>query len=200
MNRIRPEIRNAVARALALALLTSAAAHAGPLGGEVIAGSATIDSTLGNTTIHQASQSAVLNWQSFDIDAGESVRFVQPSSQAVALNRVLSADPSRILGHLVANGTVFLVNPNGVVFGAEARVNVGGLVASTRDIAVSDFLAGKYRFSGDSSGSVLNQGLIEADGGYVALLGAKVSNEGVISARLGTVAILVSPLSCRSPS
>src|SRR3569833_1633083 len=125
MNRIRPEIRNAVARALALAVLASGAAQAGPLGAEVVAGRATIDSTQGSTTIHQASQSAVLNWQSFDIDAGESVRFVQPSSQAVALNRVLSADPSCILGRLSANGTVFLVNPNGVVFGAEARVSVG---------------------------------------------------------------------------
>src|SRR5262245_34393834 len=143
-------------RALASTLLTVAAlasvpaTHAAPAGGEVVAGNASIVSTPGNTTIHQTSQNAALNWQSFDIDVGESVRFVQPNSQSVALNRVLSADPSRILGQLSANGTVFLVNPNGILFGADARVNVGGLVASTRDIAVSDFLAGNYRFNGSS--------------------------------------------------
>ncbi len=68
-------------------------------------------------------------------------------------------------------------------------MNVGGLVASTLNISDSDFMAGKYNFSGASTASILNQGSINADGGYVALLGANVSNQGVISAKLGTVAL-----------
>ncbi|MDB6043306.1 MAG: hypothetical protein JWM63_1857, partial [Gammaproteobacteria bacterium] len=175
--------------AVAAALVLSPVSHASPAGGAVVAGSATISNAAKNTTINQTSQNAVLNWQSFNIGTGESVRFVQPNGQSVALNRVLGTDPSSILGSLSANGKVFLVNPNGILFGTGAQVTVGALVASTRDISVSDFLAGHYKFSGDGHGSVVNQGSIQAAGGYVALLGASVSNQGVISAKLGTVAL-----------
>jgi len=85
-------------------------------------------------TINQSSQNAAINWQGFSIGQGESVSFVQPNGSAVALNRVLGADPSSIMGSLSANGKVFLVNPNGVLFGQGAQVNVGGLVASTLNI------------------------------------------------------------------
>jgi filamentous hemagglutinin family protein len=174
---------------VAVALALGSNSHAAPTGGTVVAGNANITSTPGNTTINQSSQSAVLNWQSFDVGVTEAVRFVQPNSSSVALNRVLGADPSSILGSLSANGKVFLVNPNGILFGTGAQVNVGGLVASTRDIANSDFLAGRYTFSGNSNAGILNQGAINADGGYVALLGATVSNQGVIAAKLGSVAL-----------
>ena len=172
---------------LALAFVTHA--YALPAGGVVAAGAASIAQGTGSTTITQTSQNAALHWQSFQIGAQESVRFVQPNSNSVALNRVLGPDPSSILGNLSANGKVFLVNPNGILFGKSASVNVGGLVASTLGITDSDFMAGTYHFNGAGAGSVLNQGSINASGGYVALLGASVSNEGVIAARLGTVAL-----------
>ncbi|WP_426192097.1 YDG domain-containing protein, partial [Massilia sp. DWR3-1-1] len=180
-----------VLKALAASLLMAfgGQALAGPVGGVVVAGSATIGSGAGTTTITQGSQNVALNWQSFNIAKGEAVNFVQPNSQAVALNRVLGADPSSILGSLSANGKVFLVNPNGILFGRGASVNVGGLVASTLNLSDSDFLAGRYKFSGTSSAAVRNEGSINADGGYVALLGAAVSNQGTINARLGTVAL-----------
>src|SRR6202012_5128870 len=97
---------------------------------------------------------------------GEAVRFVQPNSNAVALNRVTGSDPSSILGSLTANGKVFLVNPNGVLFGANAQVNVGGLVASTLNIANADFMAVRYSFSGTGGGAVLNGGGINANRGH----------------------------------
>ena len=175
--------------ALSLMLAFGSNAYAGPTGGVVSAGSASIAGGAGTTTINQSSQNVAINWQSFSIGQGEAVRFVQPNSSSVALNRVLGSDPSSILGSLSANGKVFLVNPNGILFGQGAQVNVGGLVASTLNITDSDFMAGKYNFSGASKGSILNQGSINADGGYVALLGANVSNQGVISAKLGTVAL-----------
>jgi filamentous hemagglutinin family protein len=130
-----------------------------------------------------------INWPSFNIGPGEAVQFVQPNRNSVALNRVLGSDPSSIFGSLQANGQVFLVNPNGILFGKGAQVNVGGLVASILNIADADFMTGRYNFAGGSGATILNQGSINADGGYVALLGANVSNDGVISARLGTVAI-----------
>jgi filamentous hemagglutinin family protein len=175
--------------AVSVMLAFGANALAQPTGGVVAAGAATISTGATSTTINQSTQNAVINWQSFNIAAGQSVQFVQPNSNSVALNRVLGADPSNILGSLSANGKVFLVNPNGILFGRGASVNVGGLLASTLDISNSDFMAGNYKFSGNGTGAVLNQGNINADGGYVALLGANVSNEGVISAQLGSVVL-----------
>ena len=175
--------------AFSLMLAFGSNIYAAPTGGAVSAGSASIASSTGTTTINQASQNVAINWQSFSIGQKEAVRFVQPNSSSVALNRVLGSDASNILGSLSANGKVFLVNPNGILFGQGAQVNVGGLVASTLGISDSDFMAGKYNFTGAGKGAILNQGTIKAEGGYVALLGANVSNEGVISARLGTVAL-----------
>jgi filamentous hemagglutinin family protein len=163
--------------------------YANPTGGTVSAGAASIAGGAGKMTIKQTSQNVAINWQGFSIGTGEAVRFAQPNSSSVALNRVLGPNPSNILGSLSANGKVFLVNPNGILFGKGASVNVGGLVASTRGITDSDFMAGKYNFTGTGNGAVINQGSINADGGYVALLGANVSNEGVITAKLGTVAL-----------
>jgi filamentous hemagglutinin family protein len=176
--------------AVSLMLACGASAYAQPVGGVVSAGSATIGGAPGSMTITQTTPNVAINWQSFGIKAGESVQFVQPASSSVALNRVVGADPSGIFGSLTSNGKVFLVNPNGVLFGHGASVNVGGLVASTLAITDANFMANNYKFSGAGAGTVLNQGAIHAaDGGYVALLGANVSNQGVVTAQLGTVAL-----------
>ncbi len=181
-----------VARAMLGAFLAGGVAgvHGGPLGPEVSAGTGKINQAGSVTTVDQSSPRLSINWRSFSIGAGETVAFRQPSAQAIALNRVLGQDASVILGNLSANGQVFLLNPNGVLFGAGARVDVGGIVASTLGLSDADFMAGRYTFSGSGSGSVLNRGTIRAaDGGYVALVGPRVANEGLITARLGTVAL-----------
>ncbi|MFH1872743.1 MAG: filamentous hemagglutinin N-terminal domain-containing protein [Pseudomonadota bacterium] len=178
-------------KALAVSLMIAFGAnvYALPVGGVVAEGGASISSAAGSTTINQTSQNVAINWQSFSIGVGEAVQFVQPNSSSIALNRVLGPDPSSILGSLSANGKVFLLNPNGVLFGHGAQVNVGGLVASTLNMSDGDFMAGRYHFAGNSKATVLNQGTINAPGGYVALLGAEVGNDGIILARLGTVAL-----------
>ena len=165
-------------------------AGAEPVGGVVVSGQASIASQGSVTTINQSSQQAIVNWRQFSIAPQETVNFVQPNAFAVTLNRVVGNEQSVIAGALNANGRVFIVNSAGVLFTKSAEVNVGGLVASTLDISDSDFKAGKYIFSGNSTGSVVNQGNIHAQhGGYVALLGNNVSNDGVITATLGTVAL-----------
>ncbi|AHL77234.1 filamentous hemagglutinin [Stutzerimonas stutzeri] len=163
-----------------------------PNGGQVVAGSGSISTPAANQmVIDQSSNKLAVDWQSFDIGTGHKVTFNQPGTDSIALNRVLGADGSKIMGTLEANGRVFLINPNGVLFGAGASVNVGGLVASTLNISNSDFEAGNYRFQGTgNNASVINNGQITtADGGSVALLGGTVSNNGLIVANQGTVAM-----------
>ncbi|GLR65403.1 hypothetical protein GCM10010909_00810 [Acidocella aquatica] len=173
-----------------LMLASRTNSYALPVNGTVVAGSANIANTTTMVTVSQTSQNAVINWQSFSIGQNEAVTFDQPNSSSVTLNRVVGGDPSAILGSLSANGQVFLVNPNGILFAKGAQVNVGGLVASTLDVSNANFMAGSYKFAGSSGAGVFNQGAITAgSGGYVALLGAKVDNEGVITAQLGTVAL-----------
>lgn len=172
------------------AALLPLAALANPTGGTVVAGQASIGSAGSLTTIQQQSASAVINWQQFGIGAGETVQFLQPSASAAVLNRVIGGDPSAILGNLTANGRVFLINPQGVMFGAGARVDVGGLVASTLDIRNDDFMAGRYVLAGDSSAAISNDGVLTArDGGFVVLAAGNVQNGGLIQTRLGDVVL-----------
>ncbi|SFQ89893.1 filamentous hemagglutinin family N-terminal domain-containing protein, partial [Halopseudomonas formosensis] len=163
-----------------------------PSGGTVVTGVGSIEQFDKHLSITQGSERLAIEWQQFNIGAGNRVSFNQPSASAIALNRVIGTDGSRIMGQLDANGRVFLINPNGVLFGKNAQVDVGGLVASTLDISNEDFAAGNYRFRGNgNNAAIINKGHITAaDGGAVALLGGHVSNEGVISARLGSVALV----------
>jgi filamentous hemagglutinin family protein len=181
-------LASALASGLALSGTTAFAADALPRGGNVVAGQASIAQSGSAMTITQSTSRAAIDWQGFSIGQGNTVNFVQPSSGAVALNRVLGADPSTIAGALKANGQVFLVNPNGILFTPSAQVNVGGLVASTLNLSNEDFLAGRYQFSGTSSNAVVNQGNLQAaPGGTVALLAARISNTGNIAADGGNI-------------
>lgn len=174
-----------------LSLAAAAAAHAGPQDGIVTRGSATISTPdLNLTQIDQGSHNASINWQSFDVAAQERVIFNQPSASSVALNRILTQDPSQIHGSITANGRVFLINPNGIIFGASSRINVGSLVASSLDIADVDAVTGRYTFNTAAirSGAISNSGQITAaDGGSVTLLGGSVVNNGLIVADYGSV-------------
>ena len=152
----------------------------------VSAGTAGI-ATVGNTTtINQSSQRVAIDWTSLSTRANEALIFNQPNASAIALNRITGSSPSELLGSLTANGQVFILNPNGVLFGAGSQVNVGGLVASTLSMSNADFMNGNHVFTG-SGGSVVNKGtLTAAPGGYLALLAPEVRNEGVMTAKLGT--------------
>ncbi|TAK62426.1 filamentous hemagglutinin N-terminal domain-containing protein [Methylobacter sp.] len=170
--------------------LTAAVAQAEPIGGQVVSGSGSIEQSGTTTTINQASQNLSVNWQSFNIAPQETVNFQQPSTSAIAVNRIADTNGTQILGHLNANGQVYLINPNGILFGQGAQVNVGGLVASTLDMSDSALNSNERTFSGSGTGSVINKGTITAaNGGSVALLGNTVSNQGTITAQLGTVAL-----------
>jgi filamentous hemagglutinin family protein len=167
-------------------------ALAAPSGGVVVGGQASIGGSGGNVVVNQTSNAAIINWQQFSVGSSEYVLFNQPSASAAVLNRVVGGNASEILGNISANGRVFIINPNGVMFGQGSKVDVGGLVASTLNVSDSDFMKGRYVMTGSPSGTaaVSNAGRITAaDGGFVVLAGSQVSNSGLIQARLGTVAL-----------
>ncbi|WP_448664718.1 MBG domain-containing protein [Sphingomonas sp. CJ20] len=162
-----------------------------PSGGTVVAGSVQIATDGATMTVDQATARGIINWQRFDIGEQGSVVFRQPDANAVTLNRVISGAGSTIAGRMSANGKVYVVNPNGVLFSNTAQVDVGGLVASTADIADVDFLAGRDVFAlGGATGSIVNDGRITtAPGGSVVLIGGTVTNNGAIRAEGGDVAL-----------
>jgi filamentous hemagglutinin family protein len=156
-----------------------------PIGGQVVSGIGTIAQSGNLTTINQGSQNLSVNWKSFNVGSNETVNFLQPSASAIAVNRIYDTNGSQILGHLNANGQVWLINPNGILFGKSAQVNVGGLVASTLDSIQQN--GSSVSFSGKGAGRIINQGTI--NGHYVALIGNTVSNTGMITANLGSAAL-----------
>ena len=162
-------------------MLAGGAALANPSGPTVAHGTVQFARPGANTLDVTASSNAIINWQGFSVDAGETTRFIQPSASSAVLNRVTGSDPSSILGQLASNGRVFLVNPHGIVFGEDAVVDTAGLVASTLGIDDTDFLAGRYEFdAGPDAGDIENQGLIKSGADGVFLLAPSVENSGVI--------------------
>jgi filamentous hemagglutinin family protein len=190
----RDTIRQLLAAYTALAVaLQPCLVFALPTGGNVAAGSAAITSSGSQTTVTQNSPRAVLDWTGFNTASGETVRFLQPSSSAIALNRI-SGGATSFNGALLANGNVWLMNPNGMVFGRGSMINVGGLLATTSNIANSDFMNGNYRFTpgNDPNASITNNGSITvSNGGLFAFVAPNVFNSGSIIAQMGQ-AILAS--------
>ncbi|MGK0249255.1 MAG: filamentous hemagglutinin family protein, partial [Oleispira sp.] len=180
--------RKIIVAALALSADYAVAA---PNGGQVVTGKANITQSGATTTISQDTQNLSLNWNSFDIAPTETVNFEQPSASSIAVNRIVDTHGTQILGRLNANGQVYLINPNGILFGQGAQINVGALVASTLDFDDAKLNDADITFSGNGTGSIVNQGEINTigEGGYVALLGNTVSNQGDITAPQGTVAL-----------
>ena len=174
--------------ALLLAACYSGSGVAAPTLPQVVAGQATFNQQ-GNVFSITNTPGAIINWQSFNVGAGEVTRFIQQSADSAVLNRVLGQDPTKILGALQSNGKVFLINPNGILFGQGARVDVNGLVASTLNISDADFQAGRKRFqAGAVAGTVRNEGTIATpSGGQVFLVAPHVENTGIVTAPNGDV-------------
>ncbi|MDT8383231.1 MAG: filamentous hemagglutinin N-terminal domain-containing protein [Gammaproteobacteria bacterium] len=177
---------------VATSVLFSTPCFSAPVGGEITAGTGQIQ-TLSDTTTLVTQQSNVLsiNWQSLNLGTDELLRFEQPSAQSAALNSILDQQPSLIFGKIEANGRVFLMNPNGMIFGESARINVGALGAGAFQMEAGSFNDnGGFSFT-TGAGRVENAGQITVpEGGSVALIGQTVSNNGQISARLGKIHLL----------
>lgn len=167
-------------------LVFGQAVLAAPQGEQVVNGQADFDRQ-GSLTEITASHNAIINYQSFDIQTHETVRFIQPSVTSRVLNRIVGPDPTTIAGTLRANGQVYIVNPAGVIFTETARIDVARLVAAAASITNEDFLNNVDHFT-DVRGSVVNHGQIAAD--FVGLIGQHVANYGTILVPEGTIAMV----------
>jgi filamentous hemagglutinin family protein len=172
----------------ALIVATYGSAYANPIDPTVISGQASFQQQGATLTVTN-SPNAIINWQAFSIGASETTRFVQQSSASSVLNRVTGVDPSIILGSLQSNGQVLLLNPNGMLFGQGARIDVAGLVASTLNLSNEDYLNGNLNFTGGAlAGSIKNEGAITTPGGgSVLLIAPDITNSGLITAPDGNV-------------
>ena len=188
--------------AIATAILTVAfggVSHAMPQGEVIRSGDATIQRSDDNKSmeVNQSTKRVAIDWSSFDIANDERVHFKQPDASAVALNRVTGDAKSIIDGQLSSNGRVYVINPNGVLFGQNASVDVGSLVASTAKVSDATMI-GFGKSSGDltlslddanTQAAVINEGQIKAEGGLVALHAASVENSGTITSDGGKIAL-----------
>ena len=175
----------------AIAFLAAPPAFGGPLptGGQYVAGQGTITGATNGLTINQATSRGIINWQGFSIGTGNTVQF--NNGAGATLNRVIGTDISKISGQLNATGSVYLINPQGVVIGPGGKVVTNGsFVASTRDVSNSAFMGGgALTASGTSNGDVVNAGTITSQNGDAILVGRSVRNSGTIKAPNGTAAM-----------
>ncbi|MDR5770173.1 filamentous hemagglutinin N-terminal domain-containing protein, partial [Caballeronia sp. LZ028] len=162
-----------------------------PSGGQFVAGSGVITTGSQSVTINQTSPRGVVDWRSFSIGSSRTVTFDNGSGATV--NRVTGGDPSTILGQLHASGSVYLINPQGVLVAPNGVIATGGrFVASALNVDPNAFMqGGPLTFSGGGDGAVINLGKIGSSGGDVFLVSRKaVINAGSIDAPKGTVELV----------
>lgn len=169
-------------------LLSATIASANPNGGQVVQGSASFSQPNANTLNVTNSHNTIINWQQFNIGAGQTTNFIQPNSASAVLNRVISNNPSQIFGSLNSNGQVFLINQHGILVGAGAQINTSGFFGSTLNITDQDFLNGNLKFEGGGLGDIDNQGYIHAgEDGNIVLIAPNIENGGVIEVDNGNI-------------
>ena len=173
-------------------------AMANPTGGTVTQGSASFSSAGSTFTVKQTSGRALVNWSSFNIGAGETTTFVQPSSSSVIWNRINDANPSQILGNLNANGYVVLQNSSGFVVGGDAAITAHGLVMTTASAPNLNLSSGgSWEFAAPPpTAQIINYGRINITGGGSAyLIASDIQNAndgthaGTISAPGGSIGL-----------
>lgn len=188
--------KTAALAATMMAMSFGGLAYAMPQGETIRSGHGEITRQDKEMTVNQDTKHLAIDWKGFDINNDERVRFNQPDAASIALNRVTGDAKTFIDGSLTANGQVFVINPNGVLFGQNASVDVGSLVASTARVSDSQMEAFgngdgtlNLALADDSTAKVINEGTIRAEGGLVALHASVVANDGTIENKGGQIAL-----------
>ncbi|MCT7523563.1 filamentous hemagglutinin N-terminal domain-containing protein [Aliarcobacter cryaerophilus] len=172
-----------------ISLVVASNLYGAPTGGTVVSGNATISQNGNTTNINQSSNKAIINWQDFSIKSNETVNFNQPNSNSITLNRVIGNEKSIIDGALNANGQVWLINSNGVLFGKNAKINTSGILVTTKNLSDKDFQDGKYSFKGDSKATIENLGEINSQK-YASFIANSVINNGTIKVHTGNINLI----------
>ena len=173
----------------------SAPAFATPSGSTVQSGDISISQeSASSVTITQTSERGLIHWQDFSVGAGETIRFTQPNANSITANRVIGVNASELYGQIEANGQIILINPNGIVFGANSVIDAAGLVASTLAMNEEDFQnradTVRFEIQPGQPGYILNAGTqLISDGGLAILLSPEIRHSGHIRARLGQVSL-----------
>jgi len=170
--------------ALGVALALASPAYSNPSGLSVVSGQASVNH-VGNLTQITNTPGAILNWQQFNIDLGQTTQFIQQNASSQVFNRVTGGEVSKILGTLQSNGQVFLINPAGVFFGSGAVIDTAGFLASSLAASNADLMNGHLRFTAGpgEAGAIVNQGQLKThSGGSIVLLAPNVENSGIIHA------------------
>ncbi len=184
-------LTSAVLAAAPLAVLFPRPAAANPSNPVVKQGSAAF-STQGPKLTIKTGGNALINWSSFNIGAGESTVFVEPSSTSVVWNHISDPNPTEILGHLDANGYVVLQNQSGFYIGGNAVINAQGLLmTTTRSVPLDVFGGGSWEFTAPPpTASIINYGEINAGpAGSVFLISHDIENHGDITAPGGKIGL-----------
>src|SRR5579871_6072978 len=149
--------------------LFSASLYALPQNGTIAAGDALLTQNNGLLEIRTKDRT-ILNWESFSIQNSEIARFIQPSERSAVLNCVVGSEISHLIGLLHSNGQVYLINPNGIIIGRDAKIDTASFIASTHPVSREEFLnGGDLQFKGNSTASITLLGTIESFSGPVAL-------------------------------
>jgi filamentous hemagglutinin family protein len=169
--------------------------YTAPAGFECVQGNAKLAQQSNGITRIESSGRAIIHWNEFSIAIDEIVRFDQLGVDKSVLNRVTGESTSHLLGSLLSNGNVFLINPNGVFIGPGARIETNGFLASTADVLDKDFLNGNEMlfFQKNNEGKIINQGTIECPIGSVFLFATYIDNQGTIRAPQGDITLVASP-------
>ena len=172
MMKLRKNIRYAVFAGMAGAFLIPQISFAAPTGGSVAQGGATINQSVANMTdITSTTTNNVLTWTDYSVNNGETVKYDNGAQTNNYLNIVTGSNTSKIYGTITGGKDVYLVNPNGVIFGRTASVNVGNLHVSTQDTStITDAAKAAFMANGASpldttasgKADVVNMGTINA--------------------------------------
>lgn len=177
-------------RRVLVALTLAQIGFSNPTNPSVVSGSASFINVPNSLTVNTTSDRTIIEWDAFSIGVNELTFFSQPTVTSAVLNRVIQNNLSNIQGSLRSNGSIFLINPEGIVFDTTARVDVGGLVASSLDVMNAEFLAGgAMTFSGGSVNGVNNAGEITANQDGVYFFGRNLVNTNTLSAPGSTVGL-----------
>ena len=134
--------------------------------------------TSGNTmTVTTGAAKAIQSWNTFSLGSASTLNVVQPTSSSILLNNVASGAPlSQIYGTITSNGGVWIVNPQGIYFGAGSSVSTASSVFSTLGITDSNFNSGNYTFTNSGAGgSISLNGAVTATSGSVTVMSPNVT-------------------------